>query len=807
MGVANLLNAVSANTTGPVVALGTPYGNLTLEVVTTGTVSAFSVQLYGSLDSQNWEAIGSAVTSTTAGESAGSGVLFQYFYATLSGYSGTGTVTAILAYSLEAAASGGGGPPSGTAVDWLNVVNGYGATGSGKMVTDAAVTASGTTLTSASAGFTSASVGMIGVIMGAGALNGSIGTPLAFTITGYTNATTVTISATATTTVSGAVCYFGTDDAAAIQSAITACASGQTVFLPNAVFMLSTSLSVTKPMRLTGDGATIVTTNSAAIDFGNTYISAGSSTSTTAGLEIDHLVLDCSGGHIFQNINWNKARLHDLRLVQRSYNYAAFYSTNSSANQLDLYCDNIVTRVCGAPRTVQSWYVLSSIGGGMAMCKWQNCLWQNADGDTTQYAFEADCTGTHNYTNDLVFDMCWFDHAFGGAVKLLSCQGAAFRSCNIIDSYTQTIDGASVSWGTHSAYYIGAYSGGSNWASQKISFTDCSRDLQGPNGSTSWDIYTEAATDCVTISNYEVRDIPGTSVFYPYFNFNGCTDVVVINCPDAVITNSATSQIELGPSGNIGFTGTLSGATLPPIPLPSDAGYISWTFDPSKVTGVGTSNASTNLYLAAVFARTAQTISDVVFWIGTGGGTLVAGECFAGLFSGGTLLSASGDCSGTTYTVSTTASSATVTGTGFIAAMVGAQYTIAGVTGTFTVAAVGSSTSLTMVTTVPTAVTSATMTPAGGNNWSSSGLKTVPLATPQAVSAGWYWAALLANGGTAPKIAVGSTQSIGSTLVANAGSSGGSRRYALYSSYGTSLANFSTGSLADPTFALWAAVK
>src|SRR5580698_986341 len=128
MGVANLLNAVSANTTGPVVALGTPYGNLTLEVVTTGTVSAFSVQLYGSLDSQNWEAIGSAVTSTTAGESAGSGVLFQYFYATLSGYSGTGTVTAILAYSLEAAASGGGGPPSGTAVDWLNVVNGYGAT-------------------------------------------------------------------------------------------------------------------------------------------------------------------------------------------------------------------------------------------------------------------------------------------------------------------------------------------------------------------------------------------------------------------------------------------------------------------------------------------------------------------------------------------------------------------------------------------------------------------------------------------------------------------------------------------------------
>lgn len=110
MGVATLLNAVSANTTGPVTALGSVYGNLTLEVTTTGTVSAFSVQLLGSLDGQNYEAIGSAVTSTTAGESVGSGTLFQYFYATLSGYSGTGTVTCALAYSLEASSSGGGGP-------------------------------------------------------------------------------------------------------------------------------------------------------------------------------------------------------------------------------------------------------------------------------------------------------------------------------------------------------------------------------------------------------------------------------------------------------------------------------------------------------------------------------------------------------------------------------------------------------------------------------------------------------------------------------------------------------------------------
>lgn len=108
MSVVTLLNAVSANTTGPVAGLGTPYGNLTAAVSTTGTVSAFSVQVLGSLDGFNYEAIGSAITSTTAGTSIGSGILFQYFQATLSGYSGTGTVTVELAYSLEATAGGGG---------------------------------------------------------------------------------------------------------------------------------------------------------------------------------------------------------------------------------------------------------------------------------------------------------------------------------------------------------------------------------------------------------------------------------------------------------------------------------------------------------------------------------------------------------------------------------------------------------------------------------------------------------------------------------------------------------------------------
>lgn len=114
MAVATLLNAAPANTSGPVLGLGTVYGNLTIAVSTKGAVSAFSVQLQGSLDGVNWAAIGPAVTSVTAGTSVGTGALFQYFQAILSGYTGTGTVTCELAYGLGASASSSG-PPSGAA--------------------------------------------------------------------------------------------------------------------------------------------------------------------------------------------------------------------------------------------------------------------------------------------------------------------------------------------------------------------------------------------------------------------------------------------------------------------------------------------------------------------------------------------------------------------------------------------------------------------------------------------------------------------------------------------------------------------
>jgi hypothetical protein len=122
--IVTILRSASANGTGFTLDAGDLKGTESLEVYTTGTVSAFSVQLQGSLDGTNWAAIGAAVTAAGTAPVTGA-PLARWFRAVLSGYSGTGTVTAVLGYSAEgggasAVASGGlsipaqAGAPAGT---------------------------------------------------------------------------------------------------------------------------------------------------------------------------------------------------------------------------------------------------------------------------------------------------------------------------------------------------------------------------------------------------------------------------------------------------------------------------------------------------------------------------------------------------------------------------------------------------------------------------------------------------------------------------------------------------------------------
>jgi hypothetical protein len=260
VGVANLLSAVSANTTGPVVGLGTPYGNLTVSVTTTGTVSELSVQVLGSLDSFNWQDIGSAITSATAGESIGTGALFSYFRATLSGYSGTGTITCNLAYSLE----GGGNAATATAAA------GLGTTSSTVVVSGATAPVAAQVLTATS------------------------GTAADWQ---YPPADWFNVKNYGTGLGSGA------NATSAINAAITACqeAGGGTVYIPEGLYTISSSLLVgggnpgALTIRGSGWNSQLQLTSGA-----NCYIfDTGSSGSPqyTNGLVIADLYLDCNGAN------------------------------------------------------------------------------------------------------------------------------------------------------------------------------------------------------------------------------------------------------------------------------------------------------------------------------------------------------------------------------------------------------------------------------------------------------------------------------------------------------------------------------
>lgn len=115
-------------------------------------------------------------------------------------------------------------------------VKAYGALGDGQRTT-ANLTASSTAFTAS--GFTAGDIGKLIKLSGAGAA----GVPLTTTIANVSG-TTITLTVAPSTSVTGSLIVWGTDDTAAIQAAINACAAagGGVVYAPNGVYLINGSL-------------------------------------------------------------------------------------------------------------------------------------------------------------------------------------------------------------------------------------------------------------------------------------------------------------------------------------------------------------------------------------------------------------------------------------------------------------------------------------------------------------------------------------------------------------------------------------
>lgn len=125
----------------------------------------------------------------------------------------------------------------------INVKADFNAKGDGKVVSDAGITIGLNVLTSATANFVVTDVGKTVVVLGAGVA----GAPFITTILGFTNSTTVTTTANASTTVSNARCFWGTNDSVAFQAALDASQiRGASLEIPppdGAFYVLTTGLT------------------------------------------------------------------------------------------------------------------------------------------------------------------------------------------------------------------------------------------------------------------------------------------------------------------------------------------------------------------------------------------------------------------------------------------------------------------------------------------------------------------------------------------------------------------------------------
>lgn len=136
-----------------------------------------------------------------------------------------------------------GGGDKGTFIKVYNAKE-YSAAGNGKIVNDGAMTSATATLTSSTASFSSSDVGKVISVNGAGAS----GVPLTTTILSFGSSTSVTLNASASTTVSSARVVYGTDDTSAIQACHDAMpsSSGAKMYIPAGVYCITGNISITK---------------------------------------------------------------------------------------------------------------------------------------------------------------------------------------------------------------------------------------------------------------------------------------------------------------------------------------------------------------------------------------------------------------------------------------------------------------------------------------------------------------------------------------------------------------------------------
>ena len=232
-------------------------------------------------------------------------------------------------------------------------------------------------------------------------------------------------------------------------------------------------------------------------------------------------------------------------------------------------------------------------------------------------------------------------------------QGAGqFTGCAYVSGSGTVSTGAAITYPVsvgNSSYYFGAYPG--NSGNQGVRVTSCTRNLNGPNGSTTWDIECDALTSQVQVEGFTVKPLNASTYTPAYFNFHGCNDVLLLNnvSPQGAAVNGNSNVVVTNPSPT---QLAISQGVITPAPMcgtftPSDCGYVAWTYDPVLATSAGAALTTGTVYLVRVNIKTTAVVTNIVCDVTVLGATLTASQNWLALYSStGTLIGQSTDQSG-----------------------------------------------------------------------------------------------------------------------------------------------------------------
>jgi hypothetical protein len=355
-----------------------------------------------------------------------------------------------------------------------------------------------------------------------------------------------------------------TDDTAAIQAAFNGAPAFSAVYIPYGTYKITgTGLKIPANVaRIYGDtgvasgglgspgaGTVLVNANGPVINDGFT--------NSHRGIEIDHLQLEATNGHVVSGMNLTgTCHIHHLRLVQHSASYSIWDFNGATAGTVSNFCFNvrfsdIQCIVQGAPRTVPAWNFYTLGNACMTGVLFENVTVNNQDNDAAQPAYYiAATTGLNGGEYDITFRACKWSQCYGGCLATYSVMGLRVIDCGV-DNYLHAQFGGGAM--TNSAFFVGSASGSRK--PTQILFRGLSIDTP-PNaadgaGTSWWGIRFDGTISTALIDGCGVTaKLPadgGSATNQLYINLANSANVIIIGSQVAVsITGAAADTMNIG---------------------------------------------------------------------------------------------------------------------------------------------------------------------------------------------------------------------------------------------------------------------